>query len=96
MSSSTGQTQGTLGQTPGMQKGMQAGMGQSMTGTPDTVYNLVSILYHSLDGCSTMQKYIQDAQGDQELQQFFQQCQQQNKQLADKAKQLLASRLTSH
>ena len=65
------------------------------TGTQDTDYNVVSILYHALQGAETYNQYIQDAQqsGDQELAQFFQQVQQENKQRADRAKQLLARRL---
>jgi hypothetical protein len=74
---------------------MQPGMGQGRTGTPDPTFDLISVLYHSLESASTCQQYVQDAQGDQELVQFFQQCIQQNKQTADKAKQLLAKRLSS-
>ena len=43
------------------------------TGTSNETYNLVSILYHALEGATTYEKYIQDAQnaGDDELAQFF-------------------------
>ena len=106
MSSSTGGsfgqqgTQGTQG-TQGMQgnksqtPSMQQGMGQRQTGTPDPTFDLISIVYHCLKGATTYQQYIQDAQGDQELTQFFQQCIQENTRTADKAKQLLGKRLTS-
>lgn len=92
--------QGSLGgQSQGMQPGMSQGLGQSVgrqrTGTSDPTYDLISVLYHCLESASTCEQYIQDAQGDQELAQFFQQCLQQNKQAADKAKQLLARRLSS-
>jgi len=65
------------------------------TGTQDTHYNLVSILYHALQGAETYDQYIHDAEedGNQELAQFFREVQQQNKQRADKAKQLLAGEL---
>jgi hypothetical protein len=54
---------------------------------------VISVLYHSLESATTCQQYIQDAQGDQELTQFFQQCVQLEKQTADKAKQLLTKRI---
>ena len=68
--------------------------GQS-TGTSDPTYNLISVAYHALQGAETHEQYAQDAQqqGDQELADFFRQAQQQAKQCADQAKQLLASRL---
>jgi hypothetical protein len=65
------------------------------TGTRDKTYDLVSILYHALQGAETDDRYIQDAEqnGDQELAQFLRDVKNQNRQLADRAKQLLAARL---
>lgn len=65
------------------------------TGTRDVTYNLVSILYHALQGAETYDQYIRDAEqgGDQDLAQFFRDVKQQNKQRADRTKQLLARRL---
>ncbi len=65
------------------------------SGARDTTYNLVSILYHALQGAETYQRYIQDAdQGDdQELAQFFREVQQEEQRRAERAKQLLAQRL---
>jgi hypothetical protein len=42
---------------------------EQMTGTRDEQYNLVSVLYHTLQGAETYEQYLQDAQqaGDQEL-----------------------------
>ncbi len=62
------------------------------TGTRDVTYNLVSILYHALQGAETHDQYIRDAEqsGDQELAQFFREVKDRNKQTADRAKQLLA------
>lgn len=37
--------------------------GTGNTGTQDVTYNLVSILYHALQGAETYDQYIQDAQG---------------------------------
>ncbi len=90
MTSSTGGslgTQGRVGPTSNVQPGI------SQTGTPDPIFDLVSVLYHRLESAATCQQYVQDAQGDQELAQFFQQCIQQDKQAAEKVKQLLARRL---
>ena len=71
---------------------MQSGS-QAQTGTKDETYNLVSVLYHSLQGAETIETYKQDVGGDQQLSQFFEQAQQQYRQLADQAKQMLGSKL---
>ena len=63
------------------------------TGTKDATYNLVSVLYHALQGAENYEKYANDAGSDQELANFFREVQQQEQQRADRAKQLLASRL---
>lgn len=65
------------------------------TGTQDTTYNLLSILYHALQGAETYEKYINDADqnGDAELAQFFRDVRDQNVQRAERGKQLLAARL---
>lgn len=67
------------------------------TGTKDQSYDLVSVLYHALEGAATYATYVQDAQqeGDNELSQFFQEIQEQERQRAERAKQLLASRLSN-
>ena len=67
-----------------------ADMGRT-TGTRDVEYNLISIAYHALQGAETMDMYVSDAErsGDQELAQFFRDVQQNNRQLADRARQLL-------
>jgi hypothetical protein len=67
----------------------------SPTGVDNRVYDMVSVNYHATkEGWHCIQ-YIQDAQqmGDQELEQFFQQVQQEDQQRAVRAQQLLASRL---
>lgn len=65
------------------------------TGASDPTYDLVSVLYHALDGAQTYDKYIQDAQqsGDQQLVQFFQKVQNDNRQCAQQAQQLLGQKL---
>jgi hypothetical protein len=65
---------------------------QGNTGTRDIVYNLVSTIYHTLQGAETEAIYIADAEqeGDQELAQFFRDLKQENQRRADTAKRLLA------
>jgi rubrerythrin len=63
------------------------------TGTSNPTYNLVSVLYHALQGAENYERYATDAGSDQDLANFFREIQQQEKQRADRAKQLLATRL---
>jgi rubrerythrin len=69
--------------------------GEQTTGTPNTTYNLVSVLYHALEGATTYDQYAQDAEreGDQELARYFRETVQQANRSAEQAKQLLKSRL---
>ena len=64
------------------------------TGTKDEHYNLISVLYHALQGSDTINQYMQDAQGNEELSQFLQNTQQQYNQVAEQAKQLLGQQLS--
>ncbi|MBD1841291.1 hypothetical protein H6F78_20085 [Coleofasciculus sp. FACHB-64] len=66
-----------------------------ITGTADEHYNLISVLYHALEGASTYEIYIQDAEeaGDEELVEFFQQLEEEESQRAERAKELLAKRI---
>jgi hypothetical protein len=68
--------------------------GESATGISNARYNLVSVLYHALEGGATYDKYIQDAENesDQELVNFFRQVQQEDAQRAQQAKSLLDQR----
>ena len=75
------------------------------TGTRDVEYNLISIAYHALQGAETVGQYIGDVQGGsqggsqggqqggQDVAQFFRDVQNQYKQTADRAKQLLRSQM---
>ncbi|HVE51101.1 MAG TPA: hypothetical protein VNG69_15990 [Casimicrobiaceae bacterium] len=69
------------------------GRGESSTGVRDSTYNLISVVYHALQGAETYKWYEQDVQGDQELAQFFRQICEEEKSRAQKAKQLLSQRL---
>lgn len=72
-----------------------AGPGKDVTGTRDVVYDLVSIIYHALQGAETYAMYVTDAEqaNDSELAQFFRKVQQDEHARSDQAKKLLADRL---
>lgn len=63
------------------------------TGTRDEHYDLVSVLYHALQGADVIDRYIKDASGDEELAGFFQQVKQGYTRTADQAKKLLVDRI---
>ncbi len=67
-----------------------------LTGVNDPDYNLISILYHALQGAELYERYKQDARenGDQELVDFFQAAQEGEREWADKARGLLKKRFT--
>ncbi len=69
-------------------------MAQGNTGTDDNLYNLVSVLYHALQGAETYDKYISDAGDDQELATFMRAVKDEGTRRADRAKELLARRLS--
>jgi rubrerythrin len=73
-----------------------AGPGKEITGTRDVVYDLVSIIYHALQGAETYAMYVNDAEQakDSELAQFFREVQQDEQARSDHAKKLLADRLS--
>ena len=68
---------------------------EAQTGTRDEHYNLISALYHLLEGASTCGQYIADAEeaGDQELAQFFRDWQEEQRNLSERAKNLLGTRM---
>ncbi len=57
----------------------------------DIVYDLVSIQYHALKAATAYDKYLQDAEGHDDVKQFLTQCQEQDAQRAQQCHQLLAS-----
>jgi rubrerythrin len=69
---------------------------ERMTGTQDVHYNLVSVLYHTLQGAETAVQYISDAEesGDEELARFFREVQEEDRRRAERAKTLLGQRLS--
>ena len=69
--------------------------GEQATGNKDENYDVISVLYHCLQGASEIGQYIQDAEesGDQELVDFFRDYQETQRDLAERAKNLLGARL---
>lgn len=69
--------------------------GKTVTGTRDEVYDLISTLYHALQGAETYVYYTEDADytGDRELAQFFKEVQEEDRQRAHRAKELLRKHL---
>jgi hypothetical protein len=72
-----------------------AATAEHATGVQDKTYNLVSVLYHALQGSETCQQYLHDAEeaGDQEMVQFFQEVQECQRHLASRARQMLMQRM---
>jgi hypothetical protein len=68
--------------------------GERATGTPNTIYDLSSVLFHALEGGASYDTYIEDAQreGDQELADFFRRVRDEDSMRADEAQRLLAER----
>ncbi|MBW3638701.1 MAG: hypothetical protein KY451_02430 [Actinobacteria bacterium] len=55
----------------------------------DIVYNLVSVQYHALEASQAYDAYVQDAEGHDDVQSFFQQCAEQDAERARKCHELL-------
>ena len=66
-----------------------------VTGMRDEHYDVVSVLYHALQGSETVGEYIGDAEqaGDEKLAEFFRQTQAAYKEIAEKAKAQLKGKL---
>jgi hypothetical protein len=69
---------------------------EEVTGARDEHYDLVSVLYHTMQEASSLQTYIEDARsaGDNDLAGFFEEVQQQDRQRTERAKQLLGRKLS--
>lgn len=70
-------------------------MAEQHTGVRDEHYDLVSVLYHTLQEADTIERYIHDARdrGDNDLATFFEQVQQEDRDRADRGKRLLSERI---
>jgi len=67
--------------------------GRARTGERDANYDLISVLYHALQGADTIAQYLADAKGDEELTSFLEETRSAYVESANEAKRLLASRL---
>ena len=78
----------------GVAGGGGSGTGERATGTPNTIYNLSSVLFHALEGGASYDTYIDDAEreGDGELADFFSRVRDEDSMRADEAQRLLAER----
>ena len=67
------------------------------TGTPNTIYDLASVLFHALEGGASYDRYIQDAEreGDKELAEFFRRVREEDRDRAAEAHILIAERTPS-
>jgi hypothetical protein len=70
-------------------------MSETTTGTRDSTYDLISVLYHLLEGADTATEYAADATkaGEDQLKAFFEEVATHQRELADKAKGFLGPRL---
>src|ERR671938_1508519 len=70
------------------------GSGERATGTPNTIYDLASVLFHALEGGASYDQYIRDAEGagDDELADFFRRVRDEDSMRADETQLLLAER----
>jgi hypothetical protein len=68
--------------------------GERATGTPNTIYDLSSVLFHALEGGASYDQYIRDAEeaGDEEIVDFFTRVRDEDSMRADEAQRLLAER----
>ncbi len=65
------------------------------TGASNVEYDLISVMYHTLQGNEALTRYEQDATeaGDEEVTQFLREIREQNKQYLDRLRHLLSERL---
>src|SRR3954464_6947483 len=67
----------------------RAAMGQGGSPASNIVYDLVSVQYHALKGAQVYDQFIQDAQGNDQVRQFFEQVKQEDSKRAQQCHQLL-------
>ena len=68
---------------------------QQATGVENVTYDLMTVLTNKLQGIAAIEQYKQDAHGDQEAMQCFQQIEQREREDIDKLRGLVAQRLSS-
>lgn len=65
------------------------------TGTADDQFDLISVVYHALKGASAAERYLHDARqvGDPDEIQFFTDVERQHRDIAERGKTLMSTRL---
>lgn len=71
-------------------------MGSQHTPADDIVYDLISIQYHALQGAQTYAKYVEDADGHPDVQEFIRQVQAQDGERAERCHALLRDLTKDH
>ncbi len=71
-------------------------MGSAHSPADDIVYDLVSIQYHALQAADLYDKYVEDAEGHDDVQQFIRECQEQDAQRAIRCHELLRELTKEH
>jgi hypothetical protein len=71
-------------------------MGSGHSPADDVVYDLVSIQYHALKAADLYEKYVQDAQGHDDVVSFIRQCQDEDSQRAIRCHELLRDLTKDH
>lgn len=64
-------------------------MGESHTPADDVVFDLISIQYHALKGAQVYARYLEDAEGHDDVRQFIEQVQREDSQRAVRAHELI-------
>jgi hypothetical protein len=72
---------------------MQKQRTEAISGVSNVAYDLMSVLTNKLEGIAAIEQYKQDAQGDQEVLQCFEQLEERARQDVDTLRQLVVSRL---
>ena len=95
MANQPGTFTGTQGSTGTGHSAAVQGHSTGQTGVGDATYNLISVVYHALQGAETYKKYEEDVERTQdiELAQFFRQACEEEKRRAQQGKELLARHL---
>ena len=91
---SMGGQAGTRGSSPDQPTGRHT-QSTGQTGVRDATYNLISVVYHALQGAETYKMYEEDVERtqDAELAQFFRQAHEEEKRRAQQGKELLQRQL---
>ena len=64
-------------------------MATEHTPVDDVVYDLISVIYHALQGAETEDKYIEDAHEHEDVRQFFEEIASQDAERARRGHELL-------